>query len=179
MTDKSWIAEHTTYLKARTGTYAQRCQRYMAAADVLSREGLGDTDTLCDVGAGWTELDAFLRVTLNWRGRYWPVDAALDGTDLDRWNPPQGAEWFVVLEVLEHLDHPHSLLRALTRAATKGVILSTPNPRTVDVLAIDPTHKTAIFPTILGDYGFHVTERSFFGSDDDSLFAWWTVPRGR
>ncbi|KKM73981.1 hypothetical protein LCGC14_1404890 [marine sediment metagenome] len=50
----------------------------------MRRYGLKNSDTVCDVGAGATELDVCLRVDASWKGRYWPIDGGLDGVDLNR-----------------------------------------------------------------------------------------------
>lgn len=171
------------YLDSRTGCYEWRCERYDAAITFLYDAGLTDEHTVVDVGAGWTEFDHRLRASHptipngyhdGWRGRYIPVDACIDGTDLDRWNPPREAEFFVALEVVEHLIQPWRLLCALKRHATKGVVISTPNPETTNVLGMDSTHRTAVPAYSLEAFGFHVETRSFYGKPDDSLFAWWT-----
>ncbi len=164
------------YLAARTAAYADRLPRYMAAAGVLAKGGLTDSMTVCDVGAGWTEFDICLRAILRWKGRYWPVDGGLDGTDLELWVPPQHADWFIALEVLEHLANPDRLLAAMMGAARKGVVISTPNPRTVDVLGMDADHRTIIYATYLEHLGFTVTAQSFYGKPKDSLFAYIVRP---
>ena len=163
------------YLGARTGKYEWRRERYAAAADLMLAQpvGLEHSDTLVDVGAGWTELDYFLRAERDWRGRYVPVDGGIDGTNLEWWGPPRNAEWIVGLEILEHLHSWPFVLTWMKRAARKGVVLSTPNPRTTDVLGMDPTHVVAIEPYELAALGFTVEERSFYGQPADSLFAWW------
>lgn len=165
------IAQSEDYLLSRTGCYEWRCERYGAAAAAMLNMGLDDNSLVVDVGAGWTELDAFLRTEFGWRGRYWPVDGMFDGTDLNHWVPPRPADFFVALEVLEHLHYPQRLLGQLRFYATKGVIVSVPNPRTTDVLGMDPTHVSVITEQQLRQNGFRVDERSFYGSPNDSLFG--------
>lgn len=169
------IRDADAYLAARTGCYAFREVRYRAAAGAMMTHGpLMNDDTLFDVGCGWTEFDYYLREKLKWRGRYIPVDACIDGVDLDRWEPPREAEWFVALEVLEHMEDPRHLLRVMRNASTKGIVLSTPNPATTDVLGMDPTHRTPIPAEWLQRWGFIVQACSFYGERDDSLLAVWT-----
>lgn len=174
------IANCDQYLGDRTGKYEWRAVRYRAAAKAMRfYDGLLDSDTVVDVGAGWTEFDYCLRAEFGWRGRYSPVDGGLDGTDLNSWTPPRKAEWFVGLEIVEHLTAPFLLLEKLKLYATKGIILSTPNPRTTDVLGMDPTHVRPIEAWELENTGFVVTEATFYGQESDSLFAIWLPPLGR
>lgn len=166
------MAECERYLAARTGRYQWRRTRYQQAARRLLAGGLSDTDTLVDVGAGWTELDYYLRRELNWRGRYIPIDGAIDGTDLNHWTPPRPAAWYVALELIEHLHDPARLVRAMARAATKGVVISTPNADRVDVCAMDPTHVAPVTPSLLCNWGLRVEVCCLYGQPDDGLIAW-------
>lgn len=168
------IGSCDAYLGSRTGRYEWRSVRYRAALAAFSTIGLTDDSTVVDVGAGWTELDYCLRVDGRWRGRYIPVDGSIDGGDLERWSPPRAAEWFVALELLEHLYDPERLVKALQQSALKGIVISTPNPATTDVLGMDPTHHTAIHSSMLMDWGFQYHSASFYGQPCDSLFAVWT-----
>lgn len=172
------IAEADAYLASRTGNYIFRTVRYNAAATAMGirspfRSPDQDDWTVVDVGAGWTELDYYLRRVRGWRGRYIPVDACIDGVDLNMWAPPREAEWFVALEVLEHLSCPYKLIWRMQVQAIKGVVVSTPNPDTTDVLGMDSTHKCSIPRTALEQLGFTVEERSFYGKPRDSLFGVW------
>lgn len=159
------------YLRARTGRYEWRCERYSAVAEKMIDAGLCDGDMVIDVGAGWTEFDVYLR-DLGWRGRYFPVDGSLDGTDLEVWFPPREAEFIVAIELLEHLQWPGRLAQAMTDKATKLVAITTPNPETTDVLGMDATHQTEIWPFMMEAWGFKHEVRSFYGQRDDSLLAW-------
>jgi hypothetical protein len=171
------IADADAYLDARTGSYIRRSGRYNAVAHVLKTCGRDNLfPTLFDLGAGFTELARCLYGGHGWQGRYVPVDAALDGCDLDEWTPPRDADWFVALEVIEHLSDPFGLLDRIIPHTTKGIILSTPNPATTDVLGMDPTHRTPVSMAQLFQAGWDVEARSFYGKPDDSLFATW--PRG-
>lgn len=166
------------YLAGRTGSYEQRAVRYRAAADWLRDNGLDDSMTVVDVGAGMTEFDYCLRAEYGWRGRYVPVDGGIDGTDLNWWVPRRQADFFVALEIIEHLTEWSKLLFCMQGMANRGVVLSTPNPNTTDVLGMDSTHVVAVQPDDLRLMGFEVTEATFYGgrfSDGrpDSLFATW------
>lgn len=161
------------YLAARTGRYEWRAVRYREAAHLMRACGLTNDMTVTDIGAGWTEFDYCLRTEFDWRGRYIPVDGAMDGTNLESWVPRRMTSWSVGLEIIEHLDDPERLVTHLQRVSTKGVVLSTPNPRTTDVLGMDATHKTPVSMHDLAMWGFGVAERSFYGQPADSLFAWW------
>lgn len=186
------VYEADRYLGARTGKYEWRCHRYDAALQVMHHEGLDDGCTVVDVGSGWGEFGVRLhegvfgsmgagaeggyrtRRLPPSRARYIPVDAGNDGTDLETWTPPRFAEWFVALELVEHLDDPARLINSMIMKARRGVILSTPNPETTDVLGMDHTHKTPVGRNRLEALGFRVEERSFYGKPADSLFAVWT-----
>lgn len=172
------ISNCDDYMAARSGKYEYRAVRYRAAADWLVSQGLTDSDTVVDIGAGWTEFDYCLRKEYDWKGRYIPVDGGIDGTDLEQWVPSRKAEFFVGLEIIEHLHEWRSCLAEWQNAATKGVALSTPNPRTTDVIGMDPTHVVEIHPKDLRSFGFDVEERTFYGGvfsngEPDSLFATW------
>lgn len=165
------------YMAERTGKYDYRKIRYTAALRAMQRRGLSDSDTVMDIGAGWTELDYCLRVDGDWRGRYIPIDAGIDGTDLEDWTPPRDVEYAVALELLEHLYDPAAVVRLLQESA-QHIVVSVPNPRTVDVLAIDRTHVTVVTREMLQSWGFTVAERMFYGgafSDGhpDGLFGVW------
>jgi hypothetical protein len=166
-----WRCEN--YLRARTGCYEWRCERYRAAALAMKDLCLSDDSLVVDVGAGWTELDHHLRTEHEWRGRYWPVDGMFDGVDLNTWSPPRDADFFVALEILEHLDDPGRLVGHLKKRARRGVVASVPNPRTTDVLGMDPTHVTLVHQYMLSAWGFRVEQRSFYGRPADSLFGVW------
>lgn len=167
------VTTWTGYLRDREAAYAKRAPRYQRTAQILAAGGLDDRHTVVDVAAGWTELDFCLRTELRWRGCYIPVDGAIDGIELEDWVPSQPAEWFVALEILEHLRDPERLARALLAVATKGVVISTPNPAKVDVLIMDPTHVTPIGQDQLAGWGFEVEPCSLYGVvDHDGLVAW-------
>lgn len=167
------------YMDDRTGKYEFRAVRYRAAIDAMYACGLDDSMTVFDVGAGMTEFDYCLRAEYGWRGRYIPIDGGIDGTDLNRWVPPREAHWFVALELLEHLTSWEHLVRQMQFSATQGIVISTPNPRTTDVIGMDSTHVAEIHPHYLAHAGFTVTEEMFYGGvfsngEPDSLFGVWT-----
>lgn len=166
------IAVADYYLSQRTGRYEWRCERYDAAIDAMKALGLDDSSTVFDVGAGWTEFGARM-VEHGVKCRYVPVDACIDGVNLDTWTPPRSAEFFVALELLEHLADPERMIRALKNHATKAVIISTPNPATVDVMAMDATHMWEIYKCMLDSWGFKAEPCSFYGNHEDSLFGVW------
>lgn len=179
MTWEPTVENCDEYLNGRSGVYEHRAVRYRKAIETMLDKGLEENMTIFDIGAGMTDFDYTLRAEYNWRGRYIPVDGGIDGTDLNYWWPPRSAHWFVALELLEHLTNWRTLLGRMQSYATEGVVVSTPNPRTTDVLGMDPTHVTAIQPMGLKAYGFHVTEETFYGGVfskglPDSLFGWWT-----
>jgi len=166
---------HTNYLESRVASYQKRKPRYAETSAVLKNEGLKNSDTLLDVGSGWTELDYHLRVDLDWHGRYIPIDGAIDGVDLEQWAPPHPHEWLIALELLEHLHNPQRLALALIDKALRGVVISTPNPAVIDVYAMDPTHITPISQPTLEKWGFQVRPCSLYGVEkNDGLIAWFT-----
>jgi hypothetical protein len=163
----------------RTGKYEYRAVRYRKAIETMYAHGLDDSMTIFDVGAGMTEFDYTLRAEFNWRGRYIPIDGGIDGTDLNDWTPPRDAHWFVALELLEHLNNWGGLVQRMQAKATQGIVISTPDPRTTDVLGMDPTHVVEIQPEYLRLYDFKVTDETFYGGvfsngQPDSLFGVWT-----
>lgn len=164
-------ARWVSYLAARTGSYDFRRRRYHAVAGELQMLGLNDANLIVDIGAGWCEFDYFLRCEINFRGRYVPIDGAICGTDLNKWRPQVEADFFVAIEVLEHLDDPFALLDELELLATEGIVITTPNSEAVDVLAMDPTHVT---PLKLADFrqrGWAAEPVSLFGTPGDTIIA--------
>ncbi len=72
---------------------------------------------------------------------------------------------------MEHLRHPLRLLRLSIQLATRGVVVSVPNPDTTDVLGMDPTHKSVITAGMLEACGMTVEAVSCYGNPNDTLFA--------
>ena len=172
------IANCDQYMDDRTGKYEYRAVRYRAAADWMFENGLDDSMTVVDVGAGMTEFDYTLRAEYGWRGRYIPVDGGIDGTDLNIWTPPRSAHFFVALELIEHLVNWEHLVDGMKTAAMRGVVMSTPDPRTTDVIGMDPTHVREVWPSHLEAMGFDVVASTFYGGVfsgglHDSLFSTW------
>lgn len=172
------ISEHIkkweSYRDSRKGTYEFRARtRYKAVADALFRMGLADFHSVMDVGAGSCQFGRYLR-EVGFRGLYIPVDAVIDGTDLETWTPAQQprANFVVAIEVIEHVSRPMRLLSALRAAALRGIAITTPNPEAVDVLRCDPTHVSVVSPEDLKFHGMNVVRRSWFGVPDDTLLAW-------
>ncbi|MFF3669080.1 hypothetical protein [Microtetraspora malaysiensis] len=161
------------YIRRPRRPYAERKARYQAAADRLYLGGLSNLDILVDVGAGLTELDVCLRVEHGWRGRYVPVDGWLDGVDLNTWEPDRCFDWFAALEILEHLNEPGRLVEVLQKHATRGLVVTTPNPDVWDVLAMDSTHVTPISRAMLEEWGFQTTLHTFYGKYQDGLTGLW------
>jgi hypothetical protein len=155
--------------------YDERSARYTVAADRLTAGGLCDLHTLADIGAGCTELDYLLRAERGWRGRYVPVDRWTGPAefDLDHWVPPRRWDWFACLEVLEHLASPMRLLDLMCDAGVQGVVVTTPNPDVVDVLALDPTHRTPLSRQQLADVGLYTSLHNFYGTDGDGICGVW------
>lgn len=181
MTWTPTVANCDNYMDERTGKYEYRAIRYRHAIEAMYAHGLDDTMTVFDIGAGMTEFDYCLRREYDWRGRYIPVDGGIGGDahDLETWIPPREAHWFVALEILEHLCDHFGLVTRMQKSASQGIVVSTPNPATTDVIAMDPTHVAEIHPEYLTNVGFKVTEETFYGGvfsggKPDSLFGVWT-----
>jgi hypothetical protein len=161
------------YMETRTADYGFRCRtRYKAALDRLFTMGLNNSHTVVDVGAGTCQFGRYLRETGNFQGEYMPIDAVIDGTDLNTWVPLRQYDFFVCLEVVEHLYCPTDLIGHLLKAARRGVVLTTPNSEAVDVLACDPTHVSIVRPITLFHMGFSVKSHTWFGVENDSILAW-------
>jgi hypothetical protein len=166
------VEKWTDYMNTRRGDFEFRSRtRYAAVAKALFASGLKDGDLIVDVGAGTCQFDHHLRTVEGWQGRYLGVDAVLDGTDLNVWQPMMKADFFVCIEVLEHLVNPERMMRLMTTYADKGVVCTTPNPDAVDVISCDPTHISVVPSQIFTDHGFVPMARSFFGVIDDTIVA--------
>jgi len=164
------------YLAQRTGSYHFRARRYATVAVELARLGLADGDLVYDVGAGQCEFGKYLYGS-GWTGRYVPVDGAIDGTELDIWRPLVPADFFVAIEVVEHLANPLPMLAHFEGHATKGAVITTPNADVVDVRALDPTHFGPVYRATLEARGWNAYAAPLFGKTDDTLVATWTPPR--
>lgn len=153
--------------------YMERADRYRIAADRLATGGLCDVHSVADIGAGHTELDVCLRTEHGWRGRYLPVDRWTNTIDLETWQPDMRWDWMACLEVIEHLKDPDRLIRILQDSANLGVVLTTPNPDVVDVLALDPTHLTPVSRQHLAGLGFYTSTHTLYGTPHDGICAVW------
>lgn len=163
------------YRDSRRGTYEFRSRtRYAAVYDRLAAMGLRDGATVLDVGAGSLQFGRYL-ADRGWQGKYIPVDAVLDGTDLDDWESPV-ADFIVCIEVLEHLRRPGVCIRELCLSAVSGVVITTPNCEAVDVLGCDPTHISVVELSLLESYSFTVERHGWFGVPNDSLLAYRRTP---
>lgn len=174
---KDKIRNCDEYLNARTGCYERRAFRYRAALKAMQELGLEDSDTVFDIGAGWTEFDYCLRAEGNSKCRYVPVDGGIDGVQLETWVPPRDAEFFVALELIEHLYDPFRLVMELQKRVTKGIIISTPNTDLLGekaVIDMDATHFSPIYQFALRAHGFEVEPSTFYGKENDSILGVWT-----
>lgn len=174
------IANCDQYMSERTGRYEWRKVRYDAAIRWMVENGLVDGMTVIDIGAGMTEFAYCMMHDWNLNIRYIPVDGGIDGVNLDHpaWRPPRDAHFIVGLEIIEHLHLWDEVVSQMKSHAARGVVLSTPNPRTTDVIAMDQTHVVSIWPHMLEELGFSVSEETFYGGvwsngEPDSLLATW------
>lgn len=167
---EKWI----NYRDTRRGDYEFRSQtRYKGVADRLFAIGLNDRHSVLDVGAGTCQFGHSLWER-QWFGEYKPVDAVIDGRDLETYEAER-ADFIVCIEVLEHLHNPLRLLDIMMRAARRAVVITTPNNMAVDVIACDPTHVSVITACDLLERGFTVERHSWFGVPDDTLLGWMRI----
>ncbi len=167
-----------TYMSERTGKYEYRAIRYRKAADWLMNNGLTDQHTICDIGAGWTEFDYCLRKEYDWKGRYIPIDGGINNIDLNVWEPEREINFYVALEILEHLHNPSRIIKELQQTS-QGIFVSVPDPTKVNIFELDPTHVTdEITEKFLQTHGFTVTSDKIYGGvfsngNNDALIANW------
>lgn len=167
------------YLGERTGTYEYRTLRYAAVADVLENLGLAVGDMVVDVGAGMCDFDRYLRTTRNFDGRYVPVDGAIDGVDLNEYQPHIQSEFYTAIETLEHLVRPFGLLDDLMKLATKGVVITTPNPVVwgSQFYKMDSTHISPINRWNFEALGWETATYQCFGRNGDTIVAWYDATK--
>jgi hypothetical protein len=150
--------------------------RYAAVADELFAHGMNDNSVLADLGAGMCDFDFYLRTVRGWKGRYVPIDASIDGTDLEVWEPVVRFDFAVAIEVLEHMHQPERFVDMLS-GWVNHLVITTPNTDELGehyVKAIDETHVRPIYRADLEAWGADgVAVRSFFGKPNDSLLAVW------
>ncbi|WP_432092607.1 phosphopantetheine-binding protein [Streptomyces sp. bgisy100] len=171
----SRIAMAEDYLRGHVSLHHERASRFRAASDRLRRHGLTDEHLLIDIGAGYTELDYYLRAEFGFRGRYVPADVWVDGSfDLGTWAPPRPFDWYAALEVVEHLEDPRTLIKRLKEWAGEGFVLTTPNKKVVDVFTQDPTHLSDLDEETLQSWGMQTTLHNFYGQYQDGICAVWT-----
>ncbi len=139
---EQWKAECEAYLTAQ-GPYLNRVRRYREVRRCLQIMGFRPGDIVYDLGAGMCDFARYM-YSEGEAFRYVPIDGSIDGTDLDNWLVPTNADWFVSIETMEHLYCPLELMTELAAQCGKGVVITTPNPRVTDVLALDSDHKTPI-----------------------------------
>lgn len=157
MTPRERQAFWNTYLEARRGTYEFRCRRYEKVADfmLLGKNPLSRWDTIVDLGGGRGEFGLYLRERFpKLNLTYVNIDGSIDGVDLQRYDPVLEADFYVSIEVIEHLESPWRMLAYAAECSRKAVIITTPNARVTDVLGMDATHRTPITVNALGAHNF-------------------------
>lgn len=168
---RKWLA----YLAERKGTYEYRTLRYAAVYDRLLALGLQPGDLIVDVGAGMCDFDRYIRTTRNFDGRYWPIDGAIDGVDLNVWYPRISADFFVSIETLEHLRDPGRIMFMLNQFARKGCVITTPCADKVDVFSMDNTHISPLNWKFFAEHGWefdHVSVFPHLGIKGETILAW-------
>lgn len=156
------------YIGNRHSGYEFRSIRYEAVLESLRMLGFGDNDSIVDVGGADGEFGRYL-VEQGFAGSYAVVDGMLDGTDLNKWNPKAVYDFAVSIEVVEHLKNPQAFLKTLALSATRGVVVTTPNPHVVDVRAMDATHISPTYPADFYSTGYRVYPAMLFVENGDSL----------
>lgn len=170
----------TWYLQQRQGTYEQRVPRYKAAVKQLLTMGLDDDSIILDFGAGWCEFDYYLRRSKDWKGRIINVDGAINGQELNRIYKSDytDVDFVVCLETIEHLEKPGETIFELENYVTSGLVFTTPNPETVDVLAMDETHSVGIGIAEWTAMKYEAEARTLRGTENDTILAWKDVRSG-
>jgi hypothetical protein len=158
------------YIGGRYSTYEFRSIRYEAVLESLRLLGLKEGDSITDVGGADGEFGKYLSEHFP-NIHYKVVDGMIDGTDLNKWEPAEAADFMVSIEVIEHLKTPRNFLRTLNEFSKKGVVLTTPNPHVTDVKAMDATHISEVFPVDFYAEGYKVYPAILFFENGDSLLA--------
>jgi len=140
---EQWKAECEAYLTA-AGPYQSRCRRYELVERNLRDMGFQAGDLVVDVGAGMCDFARYM-YGAGYAFRYLPIDGSISGIDLDSDILVLcNAEWYVCIETVEHMSNPYALMQKMKNYATKGVVVTTPNPAVTDVLALDEDHKVPV-----------------------------------
>jgi len=164
------------YLSQRTGKLEYRFVRFESVTNELEIMGLNDDTTILDVGAGMCEFDFYLRTVRGFKGRYVPLDASIDGIDLENWIPIVRFDFVTGLEIIEHMRNPVRLIDMMKLSSRKGVVITTPNTDVLGedgVVSMDSDHVSPIYIKTLEHQGLNVSERNFFGREKDSLLGVW------
>jgi 2-polyprenyl-3-methyl-5-hydroxy-6-metoxy-1,4-benzoquinol methylase len=156
------------YIDNRYSSYEFRSIRYEAVLDSLKTLGFRNRHSVLDVGGADGEFGRYLREQGH-TGKYTVIDGLIDGTDLNNWEPQYPTDFVVSIEVIEHLRNPRLFLNRLDSAARIGVVLTTPNPHVTDVLAMDATHISEVYPKDFYAAGFQVYPQCLFFENGDSL----------
>jgi glycosyltransferase involved in cell wall biosynthesis len=166
------------------GDYDARVPEYAAIFKALERVGLRSGDRILDLGAGLCDLDRFLR-EYRWWGTYVPVDLLIDGTDLNDYEVPEGFEYIVIQQTLEHVEEPWMLLKQCEHI-TGAVVITTPNRDIVGVGEKEDyphqmAHKHWFSPEDFKGRGYEVELLTMTGRPDDTILATkacWSGVRG-
>jgi len=156
------------------GDFQARVPEYALVGRALQDLGLKDTDRILDLGGATGDLGRYLNST-GWQGVYVPVDMIIDGTDLETYVVPEGFDFIVLEQVIEHIHRWEELL-VECEAKCFGVVVATPNGKVV------ADHDKADFPgqmahvvwLTVDDFeqrGYGVSTHMLTGHEDDTILA--------
>lgn len=151
------------------GSYQDRLPEYERVAGELRLLGLGEDDLIVDLGAGTCDFARFM-YTNGWTGLYVPYDAAIQGIDLDTWDPGHDADWVISIQTVEHLQDPEGHRELIEKTAQKGAVVTTPNGQVAEFYEMDPTH---VHPVDLHSWPGWSVSMASFSKEDDTLVGIW------
>lgn len=156
------------------GTYNQRLPEYRLVYAALQDLQLIKGDRILDLGAAFGDLGWYLHEQ-GWRGVYVPVDMTIDGTNLEDYEIPDGFNFIVAEQVIEHVLEWEKLLDKI-EAKNCGVVIVTPNKLEVgehdkEGLPHQMAHVSLLTPDDLEQRGYKVYTCSLTGRVDDTIVA--------
>jgi len=175
VTDTIKVArESMTSSDKEYGTFNERIPEYRLVHAALQDLQLIDGDRILDLGAAFADLGRYLYKE-GWEGVYVPVDMTIDGTDLEDYEVPDGFNFIVAEQVIEHVLEWEKLLDKI-EAKNCGVVIITPNKLAVgehdkEDLPHQMAHVSLLTPDDLEQRGYKVSTCSLAGRVDDTIVA--------